>query len=158
MEAVFALLIGIGLIAHVMAWFWFLIVAFRVNEGYGLGCLLIPFPVALIFLFQHWKKAKRPFFLQLAACLPLLVGVVIAPSNPSPEKVAAEVKPLILEEWKKQGGLGNATIQAIYLTHNGGGVYSGFTEARLDGQTERLLLKVVVDRKTIRWETKPNAN
>ena len=158
MEAVFVLLIGVGLIGSVMGWLWFLAVAFRVNEGYGLECMLIPIPVALIFLFEHWQKAKRPFLVQLAACVPLFLGVVIAPGNPSPEKVAAEVKPLILQEWKEHAGLGNATIQTISLTHQGGGVYSGFMEATLDGKTERLPLKVVVDRETIRWEIKPKAN
>src|SRR5262249_8422966 len=158
MEAVLVLLIGVGVIGCVMAWLWFLVVAFRVNEGYGLGCMLIPIPVALIFLFEHWQKAKRPFLVQLAACVPLLLGVVIAPTNPSPEKVGAKAKPLILQEWKKRPGLGNATIQTISLTHKGGGVYSGFIEATLDGKTERLSLRVVVDRETIRWEIKPEAN
>ena len=40
MEAVFVLLIGVGLIGSVMGWLWFLAVAFRVNEGYGLGCMV----------------------------------------------------------------------------------------------------------------------
>jgi len=158
MEAVFVFLIGVGLIGCAMGGLWFLVVAFRVNEGYGLGCMLIPIPVALIFLFEHWQKAKRPFLVQLVACVPLLLGVVIAPRNPSPEKVAAEVKPLILQEWKKRPELGNAAIQTISLTHQGGGVYSGSIEATLGGQTERFSLKVVVDRETIRWEIKPEAN
>jgi hypothetical protein len=158
MEAVLIILIGVGVIVFVMAWLWFLVIAFRVNEGYGLGCMLIPIPVAVLFLFEQWQKAKRPFLVQLAASVPLLLGVVIAPRNPSPEKVAADVKPLILQDWKKRPGLTNATIQTISLTHKGGGVYSGFIKATLNGQTERLLLKVVLDRETIRWEIKPEAN
>jgi hypothetical protein len=40
----------------------------------------------------------------------------------------------------------------------GGGHYSGFIDALVDGQPERLLLEVVLDRDTIRWEVKPEAN
>ncbi len=94
--------------------------------------------------------------------LAIVVGVsssISATSHePSPEELAAEVKPLMLEQWKKDPILGKATIQSIALVHKGGGIYSGFVEVKLDGQSERFSLEVVLDRETIRWQIKPEAN
>jgi hypothetical protein len=65
---------------------------------------------------------------------------------------------LILEEWKKSPALGQATIERIVLAHQGGGSYSGFIDAMLGGQRERLALEVVLDSETIRWQIKPGEN
>jgi hypothetical protein len=90
---------------------------------------------------------------------PCLVALSLpAGREPSPEEIAGEVKPLILEEWKNSPALGQATIERIALTHQGGGRYSGFIDARLGGQRERLSLEVVLDRETIRWQVEAEAN
>jgi hypothetical protein len=118
----------------------------------------------LSYIFSRWDRAKRPILGILGASILLAIGAVVsnrvgeAPHEPSPEELAAEVKPLIVQEWKKRPEFGNATIQKISLTDKGGGLYFGFIEATLDGRPERLSLEVVVDRKTIRWQIKPEAN
>jgi hypothetical protein len=116
------------------------------------------------YIFSRWDRAKRPILGIIGASVLLVVVASVAsttgaPSHePNPEELAAEVKPLILQEWKKHPGLENATIQRISLVHKGGGLYSGFIEATLDGHSERLSLEVVLERETMRWEIKPEAN
>jgi hypothetical protein len=118
----------------------------------------------LWYIFNRWDRAKRPMLGIIGASALLTIVAVVASTtgaishDPSPEELAAEVKPLILQEWKKSSGLEKATIQNVSLVAKGGGHYSGSIEATLDGQPERLLLEVVLDRDTIRWEVKPEAN
>ena len=116
------------------------------------------------YIFSRWDRAKRPILGIIGASVLLVVVASVAsttgaPSHePNPEELAAEVKPLILREWQKSPGFEKATIRQISLAHKGGGLYSGFIEATLDGQPEHLALEVVLDRETIRWEIKPEAN
>jgi hypothetical protein len=44
----------------------------------ALACLFIPF-AALVFVVAHWEDAKRPFLTQLAACVLIILGMVLAP-------------------------------------------------------------------------------
>jgi hypothetical protein len=118
----------------------------------------------LSYIVTRWDRAKRPFLGILGASVLLAIGAGLsnmvseASYEPTPEEVAAEVKPLMLQEWKKRPELKNATIQTISLTYRSAGLYSGLVEATLDGQPERLSLEVVLDRGTIRWKIKPEGN
>ena len=118
----------------------------------------------LSYIFSRWDRAKLPVLGVIGASV--LLGIAITVSTwigatapePTPEELAAEVKRLILQEWKNSPELGKATIQSIALVHKGGGFYSGFIEANVDGHQERLALEVVLDRETIRWQIRPVAN
>jgi len=59
-----AIAILLGLIIFLVGGITYLIAAFRAGILWGLGCLFLP-PVSLIFLFVHWKTAKKPFLTQL---------------------------------------------------------------------------------------------
>jgi acyl carrier protein len=115
----------------------------------------------LFYILCRWDRAKSPILGIVGAGFVLgIVGGVksiydATSYEPSPEEVAAKVKPLILEEWKKSPELGEAKIQGISLVAKGGGRYSGFIEVTLDRRAERLTLEVVLDRKTMRWELGP---
>ena len=56
----------------------FLVEAFKVHIGWGLGCLFVPF-IPLIFLIIHWDVAKRPFLRSLLA-IPfyIIAGIILA--------------------------------------------------------------------------------
>lgn len=103
--------------------------------------------------------------------LPLLIGVAaigtyiavvyllaIAGYRLEPVELAAEIKPLILQEWQKKPELRDASIQKISLDHKGGKVYTGFVDAIIGGRWVRLSLEVVCDRSTISWDLKLPAN
>lgn len=76
MEALGAILLVCGYIVALVGGIWFLVVAFRESILWGLGCLLVPF-VGIIFLIKHWDIAGKPFLIQLAGWVPILIGVAI---------------------------------------------------------------------------------
>jgi hypothetical protein len=117
---------------------------------------------------KYIKERLRNNYVKRGWGPPLLVGVAasmaygagiyflaVAAYNPGPDELAAEVKPLILAEWQKEPERRGASIQNVTLVHKGGKVYTGFVDATLGGQSERLSLEVVYDRGTIAWELKP---
>jgi hypothetical protein len=117
----------------------------------------------LSYVVSRWGRAKGPILgligasvvLAIVATMSTMIG---APSHePSAEKLAAEVKPLILQEWRKNPDLAKAMIQSVALVHKGEGYYWGYLETTLDGHSERLALEVVLDRESIKWEIKPEA-
>jgi hypothetical protein len=57
----------------------FLITAFRESVWWGLGCLLLPL-VNVIFLIMHWQETKKPFFIQLAGGVILLLAAWLGDS------------------------------------------------------------------------------
>jgi hypothetical protein len=40
--------------------------AFGESLLWGLGCLLLAFPVALMFIFTHWSQSKKAVYVQVA--------------------------------------------------------------------------------------------
>lgn len=68
-----AVLMGIVLLLAAVAGFasgmWFLIIAFQKCFAWGLGCLLLPLPVGLIFTFQEWNEVRIPTLISLVAML-----------------------------------------------------------------------------------------
>jgi hypothetical protein len=163
MHALFQMLLLISAVALVACIVW--LHQRALQDGAIQDVLLFLTGVSILsYIFSRWDRAKRPILGIIGSSVVLAIAASVssgigAPSHePSPEELAAEVKPLIVQEWKKRPEFRNATIQKISLTDKGGGLYFGFIEATLDGHPERLSLEVVVDRKTIRWQIKPEAN
>ena len=70
-----ALLILGGILA-IVGGIWLLVVTFQTSVLWGIGSLLLPF-VSLIFVIMNWDATKKPFLIQVAG----LVLVVIAVMN-----------------------------------------------------------------------------
>ena len=77
MEALAAIIMGIGGIITLVGAIWFLVVAFQESIVWGLLCLFIGF-VSIIFLILHWREAKKPFLVELAGIGIFIVGNVLA--------------------------------------------------------------------------------
>ena len=58
---------------------WFLIVAFKENIFWGLGCIFLPF-VSLIFLCMNWYRAREPFMLQFTGFIIFYLGILLGGS------------------------------------------------------------------------------
>ncbi len=76
MEVLGMMLMVVGIIGALIGGIWFLVVAFQESVLWGLGCLFVPF-VSLIFLIMHWDKAGKPFLIQLAGIVPMVVGMIM---------------------------------------------------------------------------------
>ena len=87
-------------------------------------------------------------------CMAIAIGIAVIAYSPAPDELAAEMRPLILQEWEKRG-LSGATIENVSLERKHGNVYTGFVDATLGGQPERLSVEVTVARGAIKWELKP---
>lgn len=68
----------VGLMTCFFAYAWLLVVAFKQDILWGLGCLLIQ-PVAFVFLILHWDKSKKPFFASVVGAVICLIGMLIRP-------------------------------------------------------------------------------
>ncbi len=55
-----ALLVILG-IAGLITWIWLIVAAFKEHVGWGIGMILLPFPLAIVFAALHWQEAKKPF-------------------------------------------------------------------------------------------------
>ena len=67
------LLIGIGGLISLVGVVLFYIAAFKTSIIWGLCCLFLPF-VGLVFLILHWDVAGKPFLIQLAGYVPVILG------------------------------------------------------------------------------------
>jgi hypothetical protein len=74
MEALGLLFLVAGYAVALIAGIWLLIIAFQEHVGWGLACLFLPI-VSLIFVITHWEEAKKPFLIQLAAIVPIVIGL-----------------------------------------------------------------------------------
>lgn len=81
----------------------------------------------------------------LAACGGLLYGIDAAAYGPEPKDVIREARAIILTRWENQLELRNATIKKVTLVRKGRRMYTGFVDATIDGQSERMDLEVVVE-------------
>jgi FtsH-binding integral membrane protein len=75
-----ALIILLGIVIFIIGGLLFLVAAFRESIWWGLACLFLPV-VPLFFLIVHWQNAKKPFFIQLAGFVVILVGAIISPQT-----------------------------------------------------------------------------
>lgn len=77
---------GAGFIIFLIGSIGYLIATFRTSIIWGLSCLFLPF-VSLIFLFVHWKKASKPFFISMTGIAIIFLGVFLARPNDSPAQI-----------------------------------------------------------------------
>ncbi|MBT3375143.1 MAG: hypothetical protein HN742_31005 [Lentisphaerae bacterium] len=68
------LLMTVGGVVSLVGGVMFLITAFRESVLWGLGCIFLS-PVSLIFLFLHWRDAKKPFLIHFAGVLLVFAGI-----------------------------------------------------------------------------------
>ena len=104
---------------------------------------------------RSWGAPLAVGFAGVAAYVGVAVLIGLAAYSPDPNTLAAEVKPLILQEWRKRPQLQNATIQQVSLVHKGGKTYTGFIDATLEGKSVRLGLEVIFDRGDLLWKILP---
>jgi hypothetical protein len=79
MEVLGLILMIVGIVVSVVGGLWFLGVAFGESVLWGLACLFIPF-AALFFLISHWDEAGKPFLVQLAGAVPMVLGMAMTGS------------------------------------------------------------------------------
>jgi hypothetical protein len=80
MGVIGTILIIVGMITMIVGGIMLLIVAFKENIWWGLGSIFVPPFVALVFLFMHWQKAKKSFFIWLAGFAVYILGMVLGGS------------------------------------------------------------------------------
>ena len=73
----------LGLLIAVVGAIWLLVITFQTSVLWGLGSLLIPF-VSLIFVVMHWEETKKPFLIQMAGVVLMIVAAMMAPGQPIP--------------------------------------------------------------------------
>jgi uncharacterized membrane protein HdeD (DUF308 family) len=74
------ILLVVGGIVMFVGGILLLVAAFKESVLWGLGSLLVPF-VSLIFVFVHWDKAKKPFFVWLIGLAITIAGAVLTPNT-----------------------------------------------------------------------------
>lgn len=73
-----ALFVLIGMLLVLIGGIWLLVVTFKEGVLWGLGSLVVPV-VSIAFVCMHWHESKKPFLLQVAGLVLIVVGVVMAP-------------------------------------------------------------------------------
>ena len=106
---------------------------------------------------RPWSGPLLMGFFAVGAYVAVAVAIAMAAYTPSPDELAAEIKPLILKEWQKRPELQGASIQSITLSHKEGNFYTGFVNATVGGQAMRMLLDVEHNHGTIAWQLTPLA-
>ena len=104
---------------------------------------------------RGWALPLLAGFAALAVYVYLVFGLAVATYKPEPSDLAAEVKPLILQECQKTPATRDATIQAATLTHKGGKTYSGTVEATISGRPQKFTLEVVAEGTNLSWQVQP---
>jgi hypothetical protein len=73
-----AVLLVVGAVLILVGCAMFIVNAFKVSIGWGLGVLLLA-PVGLVFLVKNWKESKVSFLLQLGGVVLVIVGFLLGP-------------------------------------------------------------------------------
>ncbi len=73
---VFIAIAGVAMIANLVASIWLLVLAFQESVVWGLLSLLVPC-AQLVFVAQHWQKAKRPALLSLGTAGALMASCIM---------------------------------------------------------------------------------
>ena len=81
----------------------------------------------------------------VAVYIVVLGGIALYAVEPSPEDVAEDLRPTILEHWHSKPHLKDATIERIVLDPKGHGAYGGFIEATFHGKPMQVPLKVTYE-------------
>jgi hypothetical protein len=67
----------LGLVVALVGGIWLVVLAFKKSVLWGLGSLFVPF-VSLIFAIMNWDVAKRPFLIQIAGVVLLVIGAMMS--------------------------------------------------------------------------------
>jgi hypothetical protein len=73
-------IIALGLLICLVGGIWFIVVAFQRHILWGIAVLVVPL-ANLVFLLVAWAEAKKPFLINLAGTLLLLVGIFTLPEE-----------------------------------------------------------------------------
>jgi hypothetical protein len=111
---------------------------------------------------RGWWRPLGIAFAAVVLYLSVIFGLVMAldkaPDKSNPQDLAAELKPLILQNWHKKPELHEATIDGLTLEHKGGSRFAGPLDATLNGQQVHLMLEVIVDGQKVKWYIKDPEN
>jgi len=81
MSAIAEILVILGLIIAIVYGFIILIKAFQVSIFWGLGCIILSFPVSLISVIIHWDDCKKPFLMNILGSIIMIIGIVLGRGN-----------------------------------------------------------------------------
>ena len=81
MEIIGLILFTVGAALAVIGGIWLLVVAFQESALWGVGCLLFS-PISIVFVIMHWEEASKPFLVQLAGVVPMVIGMLMMGPNP----------------------------------------------------------------------------
>lgn len=152
--AILILLLGIGLVRGSFSGYLFLgAISGGPMVGLLLGAILDRAYEAS--LQKSWGAALGFGVAGVTAYSGIAFVIVTAPAGPDTKVLAAEARSLILREWQKKPELRGATIQNVTLVHKGGKLYTGFVDATIGGQAERLSVEVIVEGGTLELTLKP---
>ena len=73
-------LIILGICVAVVGHLIFTFVALSEHWLWGLGCLLLAFPVSIFFLLGHWSKARKSFSVSLIGLTIIGAGIYVLPA------------------------------------------------------------------------------
>jgi hypothetical protein len=104
---------------------------------------------------NSWGAALGFVVTGMAACVGIGLFMIAMPLGPDPAELARKAKSHILEQWRKDPQMHDATIQTVTLVRHTGQHYSGSFEATIGGRPARFALKVKVldgGLATLEWE------
>jgi hypothetical protein len=87
------ILTAIGGIMAVVGGIWVIVLAFRSSILWGLLSLFIS-PVAIYFAIKNWAIAKRPFLIEIAGVVIMIIGIALSSTGMTGAEAAALVRPL----------------------------------------------------------------
>ena len=73
----------LGCILALVGGIWIVVLAFKKSVLWGIGALIVPF-VSLVFVFMNWQESKKPFLIQIAGIVLIVVGALNMPGMTMP--------------------------------------------------------------------------
>jgi hypothetical protein len=105
---------------------------------------------------------RRPWGAPLIVGSALAAALYLVPLNfpcalyvPDASVITAEMRPLLLKEWRKNEATREAKITGITLVRKDGREYTGFVEATFGNEPAKLTLDVVYDSGTLLFTARP---
>jgi hypothetical protein len=101
---------------------------------------------------RGWGRPIAVAIAAVLAYLAVIAALYFCVYEPSPAKIADEIRPQIQAEWRKDPALRDATIRAMELTPAGEGRYTGWVDATVGGVPVRMAIAVRTHFDSIEWE------